>query len=558
MRQEDGVVRRRLAVRVRNGLVVADVEKLGALFQDVGQHDEDVVVTAVLFARLHRREHLVLTAQELVRVEARDLPDTELVVRDEELLEVGEDQLFHRLAEVRAGKDGVPYFLERDLGNAGHALRDDLVMRCTGGRFEHDRVRNDGADQQPRDLLRRHDALLLVHFGDDGGGGAQHFVAEEDGSGGLDVREAVVVDDAEHFRFAEPGHRLRQFVVVHEHDAFALRADHVVPAHGPDDFVVLIEDGVRSVPGVQEHILHVVEVVVEVEDLEVLGGADAVDRQRQVDHPRGPVGRQRRCNDQRLGRVITAFFRDIRLADDHSLHADVQRMADHVRLLAADDNAVRVIEQHAFMGGGDGDDHIAREFLGNARGLVDDLPLENREQVVDGDVVHMGRIHVFHAVVRDVSAGHHAIEGAVVLHDGDDGRRAVTSLHGLPGVGDGHAPRHGGRGVEDEVPHLGAHVRDEHRRFRVELVEHTLGLIGDVAEAGRHIFPVAERVAQRRIGDSRHNGVGVRVLVTGDIDRVFYNRVHTGSHFLTRSLPLQGFSFAPLFYPTWAIYKREN
>ena len=163
--------------------------------------------------------------------------------------------------------------------------------------------------------------------------------------------------------------------MVHEHDAFALRADHVVPAHGPDDLVVLIEDGVRAVPGVQEHVLHVVEVVIEVEDFEVLGSADAVDRQRQVDHPRGPVGRQRRCNDQRLGRVIAEFFRDICLTDDHGLHADVQRMADHVRLLAADDDAVRVVEQHAFMGSGDGDDHIAGEFLGNARRLVDDLPL---------------------------------------------------------------------------------------------------------------------------------------------------------------------------------------
>ena len=91
---------------------------------------------------------------------------------------------------------------------------------------------------------------------------------------------------------------------------------------------------------------------------------------------------------------------------------------------------------------------------------------------------------------------------------------------------DGNAAVHGGRSVEDEVPHLGADVRDEYRRFRVELVEHPLGLIGHVTEAGRHIFPVAERVAQRRIGDSRHNGVGVRVLVSGDIDRVFYNRVH--------------------------------
>ena len=300
----------------------------------------------------------------------------------------------------------------------------------------------------------------------------------------------------------------------------------MVPAHGPDDFVVLIEDGVRSVPGVQEHILHVVEVVVEVEDLEVLGGADAVDRQRQVDHPRGPVGRQRRCNDQRLRRIVAEFLRDICLADDHGLHADVQRMADHVRLLAADDDAVRVVEQHAFMGGGDGDDHIAREFLGNARGLVDDLPLENREQVVDGDVVHMGRIHVFHAVGGNVSGGEHAVKAAVVLHDRDDRRGAVALFHGLPCMEDGNAAVHGGRSVEDEVPHLGADVRDEYRRFRVELVEHPLGLIGHVTEAGRHIFPVAERVAQRRIGDSRHNGVGVRVLVSGDIDRVFYNRVH--------------------------------
>ena len=132
-----------------------------------------------------------------------------------------------------------------------------------------------------------------------------------------------MVDDAEHFRFAEPGHRLGQFVVVHEHDAFALRADHVVPAHGPDDLVFLIEDGVRPVPGVQEHVLHVVEVVVEVEDFKVLRRTNALYRQRQIDHPRGPVCRQGRCNDQCVRRVAAEFFRDIRLADDDRFDADL-------------------------------------------------------------------------------------------------------------------------------------------------------------------------------------------------------------------------------------------
>ena len=134
----------------------------------------------------------------------------------------------------------------------------------------------------------------------------------------------------------------------------------------------------------------------------------------------------------------------------------------------------------------------------------------------------MGCVHVFHAVGGNVSGGEHAVKAAVVLHDRDDRRGTVALLHGLPCVEDGNTAVHSGRSVEDEVPHLGADVRDEHRRFRVELVEHTLGLIGHVTEAGRHIFPVTERVAQRRIGDGRHYGVGVGVLVSGDIDRVFY------------------------------------
>ena len=104
-----------------------------------------------------------------------------------------------------------------------------MVARRGRRRFEHDRVGHDGRRHQPCEVLRGHESTLLIHFGDDRRRRADRLVPEIDRSAGLDVGEAVVVDDGEDVRLLETGHRLRRLVVVDEDDALAPRLDEMEP-----------------------------------------------------------------------------------------------------------------------------------------------------------------------------------------------------------------------------------------------------------------------------------------------------------------------------------------
>ena len=75
------------------------------------------------------------------------------------------------------------------------------------------------------------------------------------------------------------------------------------------------------------------------------------------------------------------------------------------------------------------------------------------------------------------------------------------------------------RPVEGQIAHLRADVVQIGRRFKAEFVQHELRLVGNKANAGGAVIPLTQSVAQRRIGDGRDDGIGIRILVTCDINR---------------------------------------
>ena len=52
------------------------------------------------------------------------------------------------------------------------------------------------------------------------------------------------------------------------------------------------------------------------------------------------------------------------------------------------------------------------------------------------------------------------------------------------------------------------------------MLEHTACFVADMAQVRRHIPPVAQGVAQGSIGHGRHNGVRIRIAVSGHINFV--------------------------------------
>ena len=63
------------------------------------------------------------------------------------------------------------------------------------------------------------EAGFLEKARDDGAGGTDDIVSEEDGCRGLNVRDAVMIHDAQQLRFVQAVNRLGPLVVIDQVDA---------------------------------------------------------------------------------------------------------------------------------------------------------------------------------------------------------------------------------------------------------------------------------------------------------------------------------------------------
>ena len=360
--------------------------------------------------------------------------------------------------------------------------------------------------------------MLLIHVGDDGRRAADGLVAHADGLHGLNIGQTVVVDDLEDLGLLEPGHGLRQLIVVNEHDALAPRTQEVIARERADDLFVLVEHGVAAVAALEHDLTHVVDVIIEVEADQILRVARAGDRDRLIHQPRHAAGIERGGDDAGLAGVFKPRGVDVGLAEDDALHADVERAADHIRLVAAENDAVGVGEEQVVAALRQGDRHHAGHAVDLLGAVVEDAPLDDAQEVEQRQRVHVPVADRAHAVGRDVAGGEHAVERAVLVDDGHG--RDVLVAHDVPGAVhcDGGVERR--RGVVVQVAHLRAHVAQHPRRLEAEAVEQALCLVADVAEVCGHIVAVTEGIAQRGIGDGGHHGVRVRVPVAGDVNLI--------------------------------------
>ena len=126
--------------------------------------------------------------------------------------------------------------------------------------------------------------------------------------------------------------------------------------------------------------------------------------------------------------------------------------------------------------------------------------------------------HGAHVVVGHVTGGEHAVQRPVLVGHREDGD--AVRLHDLPGSAQGGGGRQGGRRIVVQVPHLVANVRDEHGRLKPKAVQNDLGLVADLAQAGGLVLPLAQGVFQGGVGHGRHDGVGVRVAVSCNINGI--------------------------------------
>ena len=169
----------------------------------------------------------------------------------------------------------------------------------------------------------------------------------------------MVVDDGQDVRLLQPGDRLRRLVVVHQHHLLAPGLDQVVPGEGTHDTLLGVQDGIAPVAALLDHLLDVVDIIVQMEGGDALLPGQTAHGDGLEDPADGAVAVIGRGDNAGLAGVLPDTVRQLRLAEDDAGHAEVHRPADHLRLVAADEHRVLLPEGRQLRGLGQGQHHLA-------------------------------------------------------------------------------------------------------------------------------------------------------------------------------------------------------
>ena len=325
-----------------------------------------------------------------------------------------------------------------------------------------------------------------------------------------------MINDSNQFRLVQSGHGLSHLVMIYQNDPLALRPQQVIPADCADHPVLVIQDRITAVPAFQHCFLHVIQVIVEMKGFQFLPAGHASDGRCQIEPP-GRAPCVERCgNDTGLRGGPPVFLRQVALAENHRPGLLFQRRIHHVRLAAAQDNAVRSDIPEIIAGAGQSDHHLAGERLEKIVLPVQDVPLQSGKHIQNRRVLHDRSQDCLHVCLRDRSAGHQAVERIVLI--GDRQHVQIRILHHqVPGVAYRNSGSQFRRRVILHVAHLRPHRVDLHRRLKSETFQQEFRLIVQMPQPYRNIIVLAQHIAQRGIGDGCHNRIRVRIAVAADI-----------------------------------------
>ena len=150
----------------------------------------------------------------------------------------------------------------------------------------------------------------------------------------------MVIHDLQDICLIQTRYRLGLFVVVHQDHPLAPGTQQMEPGQGTYHPLVLIQNGISPESAFQHGIANIIDIVIQMEEDQIVAFADPLDRQRVADQVDCPIGVIGGGNDAGIRIQFQQFPADLRLTDDDAGDPQFQRPLDHVRLIAADHNAV--------------------------------------------------------------------------------------------------------------------------------------------------------------------------------------------------------------------------
>ena len=155
----------------------------------------------------------------------------------------------------------------------------------------------------------------------------------------------------------------------------------------PHHLVLPVQNRVAPVAALKYHLLHVIQVVVQEEVLQILPPADPGDGQGLKDAPHRLVGIVGGGDDAGIRVLAAQILGELCLTEDNAVDAGGHRRADDVRLLAADQHCVLPLEGDLVDGQGLGDDHPAGDGVDHVGRFVEQFPLQDAKDVEDGHIL---------------------------------------------------------------------------------------------------------------------------------------------------------------------------
>ena len=339
---------------------------------------------------------------------------------------------------------------------------------------------------------------------------------------GLDISQAVVVNDLQQFRLLQTLYRLGALIMIHQNHALTAGTKQMIARQGTHNALVLIQDGICAETALQNSFPNIINIVGQMEIDQIFALADTADGMGMTDQTHCTVSVIRSGNDAGVGFHIQQLLADLGLTDHHTGDIQLQGTTDHLRLITANHNAVLLGEHQVFTTGRQRNGDLTGDTVLHLTALIEHTTLQNGEQVVDGDILNIGIAYRFHIVICHVAGRQHTVQGAVLVLDGQDAD--LILFHDVPCTADRSSRRQSRGGIKVQILDLSAQVGNQDRGLHAKTIQHQLGLITDGTKAGSLILAVTHSVSQRCIGQSGNNGVGVGVAMAGNI-----NRIHTNS-----------------------------
>ena len=198
----------------------------------------------------------------------------------------------------------------------------------------------------------------------------------------------MVIHNFQDLCLLQARHRLCPLIVIHQHNPLAPGTQQVEAGQHPHHPLILVQNGVGTEAALQHPVLHIVDIVAQMKIDQVVVFTDMADRHGVADQPHHLIGVKWSRNHTGIRLLLQQFLLHLRLADDDAADIHLDGPANHIRLLAADHNALRMRKHQVLPVRRQSNGHRTRDGVFDLAAAVEHMALQHREKIVHWNILN--------------------------------------------------------------------------------------------------------------------------------------------------------------------------